>query len=345
MKALRMSGVAIAISTLDLPLVHPFRIARGEESIAHSVLLRAFWHGIEGLGEASPSSRYGETVAGVIEHFATQPPLISDPYRLESILGAHMPAAARCALDIALHDLIGKHLEKPLYALLGLDPEATPATSFTIGIADPQTTLLKVAQIAHHPILKVKLGAGTDEEQIETIALIRERYRGAIRIDANEAWTPQGAQRMLTALEPYEIEFCEQPIPAGNHAALRTLRERVRIPIIADEDARVPSDLASLYGCVDGINIKLVKCGGIRPALAMIHTARALGMRVMLGCMVESAIATTAAAHLSPLVDYADLDGPFLTSADPFTGVTYDRGKLVLPNGPGLGIVEATVVA
>lgn len=330
--------LSVAVTPLELPLVHPFKIARGEESIARSAILRVASDGCDGIGEATPIERYGESVESVIAYFSAYSLAADDPYRLETLLHSGIPASARAALDIALHDLIGKDLGKPLYELLGLDPTRTPVTSFTIGIADPATTLRKLEEVAGHPILKIKLGIGTPPEQVETIASIRARYGGAIRIDANEGWDVENAVAILRELERYEIEFCEQPVPAGHPEQLRAIRERVRIPIVVDEDALVAADLPPLYGCVDGINVKLAKTGGIRGALAMIHTARAMGLKIMLGCMVESAIAATAAAHLSPLVDWADIDGPFLTSADPFTGVTYDRGKLMLPDAPGLGV-------
>jgi L-alanine-DL-glutamate epimerase-like enolase superfamily enzyme len=336
-----MSAPIATLERLELPLVHPFTIARGEERTARSILLRLRDpSGVEGVGETAPSMRYGESCESVEAYLRAHPPAIADPFLLETVLDAAIPPAARCALDIALHDLIAKRLGIPLYAWLGLDPDRTLVTSFTIGIASREETLAKVAAVGDHPILKVKLGIGSDDEQIETVAAIRGRYRGTIRIDANEGWTPLQAVRILRALEPYDIEFCEQPIPAGNPGALRYLREHTRIPLVADEDAREASDLRALIGCVDGVNVKLVKCGGIRAAHAMIRAARALGFKVMLGCMVESAIATTAAAHLSPLADWADLDGPFLTARDPFAGVTYDHGKLVLPREPGLGVRE-----
>jgi L-Ala-D/L-Glu epimerase len=340
---MRMSALSLSVTPLDLPLVHPFKIARGEERVAHSVLVRARYGDLEGIGEATPIERYGENVESVVQYFATHAPACNDPYRLEALLREDMPAAAKAGLDIALHDLIGKDLGKPLYALLGLDPSRTPVTSFTIGIADPETTLRKLEEIGDHPILKVKLGIGTPASQIETIALIRERYGGLIRIDANEGWDAETAVTILHRLRQFDIEFCEQPIPAGNPGVLRTIRERVSIPIVTDEDSLTARDLPRLYGCVDGVNVKLAKTGGIRGALAMIATARAMGMHVMLGCMVESAVAATAAAHLSPLVDWADLDGPFLTARDPFVGVTYDRGKLVLPDAPGLGVHDAVL--
>ena len=330
--------LSVSVTPLELPLVHPFIIARGEESIARSAIVRIESDGRDGIGEATPIERYGESVESVIAYFSAHSLAADDPYRLETLLHSGVPASARAGLDIALHDLIGKELGKPLYALLGLDPARTPVTSFTIGIADPATTLRKLEEVAGHPILKIKLGIGTPSEQVETIASIRARYGGAIRIDANEGWDVENAVAILRDLERYEIEFCEQPVPAGHPEQLRAIRERVRIPIVVDEDALVATDLPPLYGCVDGINVKLAKTGGVRGALAMIHTARAMGLKIMLGCMVESAVAATAAAHLSPLVDWADIDGPFLTAADPFTGVTYDRGKLMLPDAPGLGV-------
>lgn len=332
--------LSVSATPLELPLRHPFKIARSEEHVARSVVVRVRADGNEGLGESAPSERYGESIASVCQYFEAHLPATGNPYQLETLLNPAIPAAARAGFDLALHDLIGKELGKPLHALLGLDPAQTPTTSFTIGIADPQTTLQKLAEAGDHPILKVKLGSGTRAQQVETIASIRARYRGTIRIDANEGWDVEDAVWILRSLEPYEIEFCEQPIPAGHPEQLRAIRERVATPIVADEDALVASDLPRLYGCIDGVNVKLAKTGGIRGALAMIHTARAMGLKVMLGCMVESAIAATAAAHLSPLVDWADLDGPLLTASDPFEGLTYDHGKLVLPDSPGLGVRE-----
>jgi L-alanine-DL-glutamate epimerase-like enolase superfamily enzyme len=328
-----VARLTVSVSQLDLPLVHTFTISRSSDDVARTALVRLRWNGIDALGESSPVSRYGETIAGVKAGLEAAP-LGDDPYAFESLLAGLTPAQ-RCGLDVALHDCIGKDLDRPLWRLLGLDPARTPLTSFTIGIAPLDETLEKVREVGDHPVIKVKLGKGAE---IETVSAIRDIYRGTIRIDANEGWTAEAAADVLNELGRYDIEFCEQPIPAGAPAQLRWLRERSPIPIVTDEDSRDANDLFALAGCVDGINIKLVKCGGIRGALAMIHTARALGLKIMLGCMVESAILSTAAAHLSPLVDWADLDGPFLVARDPFKGLTYDRGKIVLPQGPGLGV-------
>ncbi len=336
-----MPALSISVSAMELPLVHPFRIARSEEAIARTAVVRVRDGDLEGIGEATPIERYGESVESVTDYFRRNPPAGDDPFELESLLPTEIPAAARAGLDLALHDLVGKELGKPLYALLGLDPTRAPLTSFTIGIADPEMTLRKLDEAAHYPILKVKLGAGTLAEQVEIVAAIRARYGGALRIDANEGWSVDDAIIILRELARYEIEFCEQPVPAGNPQWLRAIRDRVAIPIVADEDCLVASDLPPLYGCIDGVNVKLAKAGGIRGALATIHTARAMGLKVMIGCMVESAIAATAAAHISPLADWADLDGPLLISRDPFTGVRYDGGKVLIPVAPGLGVTEA----
>ena len=325
--------MTLAVEPLELPLKHTFTISRSSEDVASTALIRLRWNGIEAFGESAPTSRYHESVESVAAGLGALR-LGDDPYALERLLDG-LPPAQRCGLDVALHDCIGKDLDRPLWRLLGLDPANTPRTSFTIGIAPLDEMLAKVREVGSHPVLKVKLGKGAE---LETIEAIRTIYTGTIRVDANEGWTPEQTVALLTAMAKHEIEFCEQPIPAGSPEKLRWIRERSPIPIVVDEDSKDANDLPALLGCVDGINVKLVKCGGMRGALAMIHTARAMGFKIMLGCMVETQILTTAAAHLSPLVDWADLDGPFLTADDPFAGITYDDGKIVLPDGPGLGV-------
>jgi L-alanine-DL-glutamate epimerase-like enolase superfamily enzyme len=333
-------ALELSVAKLELPLVHTFTIARSSESVARTALVRLRWGELEALGESSPSARYGESVASVIAGLEARA-LGSDPYAIDALL-AGLPPAQRCGLDVALHDCIAKDVDRPLWRLLGVDPARTPLTSFTIGIAPLDEMVAKVREVGTHPVIKVKLGAGAE---VETIAAIRATYTGAIRVDANEGWTPESAVAILTELARYDIEFCEQPIPAGTPERLRWIRERTSIPLVTDEDSKDARDLPALAGCVDGINVKLVKCGGIRGALEMIHTARALDLKIMLGCMVESAILTTAAAQLSPLVDWADLDGPFLVANDPFDGLQYANGKIVLPDRPGLGVVEKAVAA
>jgi L-alanine-DL-glutamate epimerase-like enolase superfamily enzyme len=335
-----VTPIRLAVEPLELPLRHVFTIARSSERMARTAVVRLRWNGLEALGESAPIPRYGESVESVSAGLNSLD-LGDDPYAFERLLDGLTPAR-KCGLDIALHDLVGKDLDRPLWRLLGLDPARTPQTSFTIGIAAIDETLAKVREVGTHPVIKIKLGKGAE---VETIEAIRSAYAGTIRIDANEGWTPERAVNVLAELAKHDIEFCEQPIPAGSPEKLRWIRERSAIPIVTDEDSKDASDLPALYGCVDGINVKLVKCGGIRGALAMIHTARALKLKIMLGCMVESQILTTAAAHLSPLVDWADLDGPFLTARDPFAGITYANGKIVLPDGPGLGVRQTSAAS
>jgi L-alanine-DL-glutamate epimerase-like enolase superfamily enzyme len=337
---LGVTPIQLSVEPLDLPLKHAFTIARSSETVAKTAVVRLRWNGIEALGESAPSERYQENVASVAAGLRALE-LGDDPYAMERLLDG-LPPAQACGLDIALHDCIGKDLDRPLWRLLGLDPARTPRTSFTLGIASLDETLAKVREIGTHPVIKVKLGRGAE---LETIEAIRAIYTGTIRVDANEGWTPEQTVELLTEMRKFEIEFCEQPIPAGSPEKLRWIRERSPIPIVSDEDSKDANDLPALRGCVDGINVKLVKCGGIRGALKMIHTARAMGFKIMLGCMVETQILTTAAAHLSPLVDWADLDGPFLTARDPFAGIVYDDGKIVLPDGPGLGVREVAEIA
>jgi L-alanine-DL-glutamate epimerase-like enolase superfamily enzyme len=332
-----VAAIRLAVEPLELPLRHTFTIARSSERVSRTAVMRLRWNGLDGLGESAPIPRYGESVESVTAGLSARD-LGDDPYAFERLLDGLTPAQM-CGLDIALHDLVGKDLGRPLWRLLGLDPARTPLTSFTIGIAPLDEMLAKVREVGTHPVIKVKLGKGAE---VETIEAIRSVYTGVIRVDANEGWTPERSVNVLAELAKHEIEFCEQPIPAGSPEKLRWIRERSPIPIVTDEDSKDANDLPALLGCVDGINVKLVKCGGIRGALAMIHTARAMKLKVMLGCMVESQILTTAAAHLSPLVDWADLDGPFLTARDPFDGITYANGKIVLPDGPGLGVRETS---
>lgn len=333
-----MGSLGLRLERLHLRLQHPFTIARGSIDVAPTLLFRLAWNGLEGLGESVPIARYGESIESVEAWYAAHPLSGADPYRMESLIDSAIPPAARCGLDLALYDLVAKACELPLYRFLGLDPERTPVTSFTIGLSDPETTLAKVREARDAAVLKVKLGSGDLRRDVETVALVRGAFTGTIRIDANEAWSAPDAVRALSEMERHDVEFCEQPIPAGCPEQLRYVREHARVPIVADEDALNARQLPALIGCVDGVNVKLAKTGGIRGALEMIHTARALGFKIMLGCMVESQVSASAAAHLSPLVDWADLDGPFLTADDPFDGICYDRGKIVLNDRPGLGV-------
>jgi len=326
---------------LDLALRHTFTISRSSMDVAENVLVKLEHDGFVGLGEAPPSKYYGQDRESVIKALVLmQGELGNDPFLIEDIsqrLCSFFPRdlAAVAAVDMALHDWVGKKLATPLWKILGLNPSLTPITSYTIGIDETATMVGKVREAPDYPILKIKAGTEKDEEMF---AAIRNETDRMIRIDANAAWNPEEAIEKINLLEKFDIEFVEQPVAPGDPQSLGTVRDAVTLPIISDESSVVPSDVPGLAGCVDGINIKLSKCGGIRQALKMIFAAKSAGLKVMLGCMIESSVAITAAAHLSPLVDFADLDGNLLIENDITCGVTVDKGRLVLPGGPGLGL-------
>jgi L-Ala-D/L-Glu epimerase len=245
----------------------------------------------------------------------------------------------KSAISAALHDLAGKRLGVPVYKLWGLNPANAPLSSFTIAIAANDDELRRrIEQASSYPVLKIKLGTDHDEHIIRTV---REAApTKVLRVDANAAWTPKRALRMVDVLVECGVEYLEQPLPAHDIDGLRFVRERSVLPVIADESCVVASDIPRLVGAVDGINIKLSKCGGLREALKMIATARSHGMLVMAGCMIETSLGITAAAHFAPLLDYADFDGAALLSDDPYLGATISAGKIEIPSGPGLGVTR-----
>lgn len=331
--------------TLTVHTTVPFVIARGGSSEHRTlrITLRD-GDGMEGWGEAAPNRFYGETpetAIGALERLKATVEAC-DPFGLES-LEAQMNTAlknngsVKSAISAAAHDLVGKRLGIPLWKLWGLDPGTAPLSSFTIAIA-PDTKELerRVRAAAQYPVLKVKLGSDNDEETIRTVVAVADGK--IIRVDANAAWTPKRALEMIDLLKSLGVEYVEQPVAANDLAGLAFVRERSSLPIIADESCVVAADVARLAGSVDGINIKLSKCGGLREALRMIATARAHGMLVMAGCMIETSLGITAAAHFAPLLDYADFDGAALLSDDPFVGATIDGGRISIPTAPGLGV-------
>jgi L-alanine-DL-glutamate epimerase-like enolase superfamily enzyme len=263
-----------------------------------------------------------------------------DPFRLEETLRevdalAAGNGSAKAAIDMALHDHLGKLLGLPVYELLGLSRPDKAYTSFTIAIDTPETVKKKTEKAPGFSVYKVKVGVPGDEQMV---AAVREATKAKIRVDANCGWKPKEAVEKIKSLYKYDIEFVEQPVERDDLEGLRYIRERVDIPIIADEGVMTSKDVARHYQAVDGINIKLAKCGGIREGLRMIHTARALGMKVMLGCMIETSVGISAAMQLSSLADYLDLDGHLLIQNDPFQGLGLEDGKLVLSGEPGLGV-------
>ena len=324
---------------------NPFVIARGGDTEYRVVRITVTANdGATGWGEAAPSKFYGETADTVVNVLPLLASAIEgmDDWSLEAMEHAlartiRFNGSARAGVSAALHDLVAKRLGVPLYRLWGLDPAASPPTSFTIGIApDEETLRARVADAEQYPVLKIKLGSSWDERIMRVVRELAPTK--VLRVDANAGWTPKSTLRIVPLLQELGVEFVEQPLHPGDLDGLRFVRERSSLPIIADESCIVSGDIPKLAGVVDGINIKLAKCGGLREALRMVATARAHDMLVMAGCMIESSLGITAAAHFAPLLDCADYDGAALVRDDPYVGATIDGGQISLPDRPGLGV-------
>ncbi len=323
--------------TLDLKTT--FRVAHGASDQRHNVLV----HLDDGVGEAAAVPYYGETQEGIIEYLKSVPDLGDDLFDLDGVLSRRPVGsrAARSAIDQALHDAWGRKLGQPLYRLFGLNPSRLPLTSFTIGMDEPEV-MAEQAKALEYPILKIKLGSERDEE---IVAAIRGVTNTRLIVDVNAGWTREHALQIIPRLTDYDLELIEQPLAVDDVEGYFWLKEKLRTqkvntPIFADETAKTSHDVVKLAGAVDGVVVKTMKSEGIREALRMIHTARAHDMQIMLGCFIESSVGVTAAAHLAPLCDYADLDGPLLIKNDPYRGLVYDGANLTLPDGPGLGVVR-----
>lgn len=335
----------LRMASISLELLHTFRIARSADDARESVLVSLRNGDLTGLGEAAPMSRYGQTADSAARALGAIAEALEgsagglDRDRIAELIdpigkSLGREKAALAAVDIALWDLLGKQTGQPIHQILGLDPSDTPLTSYTIGIDSPRVIRKKVREAEEFPILKVKMGLENDYDIMEQIRGLTDR---PVRIDANEGWTKEEALDKIHWLEEQNVEFIEQPLPKGQIDETRWLAERVSLPLFADESVETIDDIPSLSGAFSGINIKLMKCGGITAALGLIESAREHGLMVMLGCTIESSIGITAGAQISPLVDYADLDGNILIANDPAVGVVVEGGKLILPEGPGLG--------
>ncbi|SDQ25489.1 dipeptide epimerase [Natronobacterium texcoconense] len=324
-----------------LPLEFPFTISRGTSTETDVVTVRIEDdEGTVGVGGAGPSAHYGET-ADTVE--AVLPDLLSvvedvdDPHQLGRIERrmretVERNPAARCAVSIALHDLVTKRLGVSLYEYWGLDPVDTVESSYTIGIDDTETMREKteLALERGYTTLKVKLGTDRDIEIVETIRDVAPAEDVRLYVDANEAWTPREAVRKIEKLAAYDLEFVEQPVPAENPEGLQFVYERAALPIAADESCITVEDVPQIANRCDIANLKLMKCGGLREAKRIIHAARAHGLQVMCGCMSESNASIAAACHLAPMLDYADLDGSLLLDDDPYDGVAMPGGRIDL---------------
>ena len=336
------AGCTWETSITRLRLRHTWTTTMSSSEYRDTIQVRLTSDGVVGVGEGAPIVRYLENAEDGKKAIDAIIPFLQgvDPWHFEKVMAevsqkVQGQFAAKAALDIALMDWAGKKLNAPLYRMLGLDPADAPITTFSIGIDTPETTRQKVLEAEAFPVLKIKVGLTTDEA---TIAAVRSATKKPLRVDANEGWTDkEEAVRKINWLETQGVEFVEQPMPAGMIEETRWVRSRVHLPIIADEAAVNASAIPKLVDAYDGVNVKLDKCGGVQESLRMIYVAKSLGMKTMIGCMVSSSISITAAAHLAPLVDYADLDGNLLITNDPYRGVQVRNGKLLLPEAPGLG--------
>jgi L-alanine-DL-glutamate epimerase-like enolase superfamily enzyme len=335
-------GLNLSYRTYELQLRHTFTVSGFSRNTTPVVLTEIEYEGFTGFGEASMPPYLGESQESVIT-FLKKVDLgqFKDPFLMDDILEYvdsvdEGNRAAKACIDIALHDLMGKMVDQPLYKLWGLNPRDTPITSFTIGIDTPEVVKLKTEEAARFKVLKVKLGGGNDREMIETVRSVTDV---PIYVDVNQGWKDkQKALDMVHWLKEQGIEFVEQPLPKTQVDDMAWLTERSPLPIIADEAFQRLADVAAFKGIYSGINIKLMKSTGLREAHKMITVARALDMRVMIGCMTETSCAVSAAAQLSPLVDWADLDGNLLISNDIYEGVKVIDGKVTLNELPGIGI-------
>lgn len=327
-----------------LKLRHTWTTTMSSSEYRDTIHMRYIRDGITGYGEGAPIVRYKEDAKSAQKAIESVQDLLANtnPWHIEELeaeIWKRVPGewAGKSAMDIALMDWLGKKLGIPLYQYYGLDPAKAPITTFSIGMDKPEVVKQKVAEAEPFPVLKVKVGLSTDEEMI---ASVRAATKKPLRVDANEGWTnKEEAVKKINWLETQGVEFIEQPMPAAMNDDIKWVRSHVHMPIIADESCERPEDVIKCANAgFDGVNVKLDKAGGVRNAYKMLLIAKALGLKTMLGCMISSSCTVTAAAHLSPLVDYADLDGDLLIANDPYQGVLVKNGKLVLPDGPGLGL-------
>jgi L-alanine-DL-glutamate epimerase-like enolase superfamily enzyme len=324
---------------VSLPLENAFTISRGTQTDAANVIVRVTDEGgMTGVGGAAPAPHYGETadtVEAVLPELLSVVESVGDPHAVHEIESRMAGSigdnpAARAAVSIAVHDLAAKRLGVPLHRLWGLDPSNAPATSYTVGLDETERVREKAAAAveAGYPVLKIKLGTDRDRELIDAV---REAAPDArLRVDANEAWTPREAVEKSEWLADRDVEFVEQPVPAEDPEGLRFVYERSALPIAADESCVTLSDIPAIADRCDIANLKLMKTGGLPEARRMIAAARAHGLEVMCGCMIESNASIAAAAALAPLLDYADLDGSLLLAEDPYDGVDMEGGEIRL---------------
>jgi len=332
----------VSARILTLELAETFVISRESSNTAESVIVELRHSGVSGFGEAAPIERYAESAQSALAYVEEHADALGDdPFALDDVF-ARLPArefAARAALDAAFHDLQGKLLGQPVWRLLGLR-RAGPPTSWTIWLGDPDDMARRAEKaLDRFQRLKLKLGGrdGLDVERVRAVRAVAGDLR--LQVDVNEAWSVDEALDFLPQLAALGVEYCEQPLPAGDSGG-PDLKERSPVPIYVDEDCHTLADVAACAERAHGINVKLAKSGGIREAVRMVHAARALGLGCMLGCMVEAGLGISAAAQVASLFDHVDLDGNLLLSHDPWPGVPFVDGVQLPPDQPGLGVHE-----
>jgi L-Ala-D/L-Glu epimerase len=326
-----------------LKLIHPFKTARKAARPSSDSLFVYLEHeGFVGIGEIRPQEYYysenfavAEKVLGKALSVIGDNPFLIEDITCELKKQFYYAPATVAGIDIALHDLVCKMLNIPLYQYLGVNPENIPVSSMTVGLDAIPVMINKLKEVKKFPIIKLKAGLDND---IEMIKAIRDNTDAKIRIDANTGWEVNEAIDIINEIEKYDIEFIEQPIKTGNYEGLKKIKENINIPIITDEDSVDSKDIPNLIECVDGINIKLMKCGGIREALKMVKAARTFDLKIMVGIMLESSVGAAAAANVAALSDYADIDSNVLISNDPFSGMVNNSGKIILSEKAGLGL-------
>ena len=334
----------LRFTPFTLQLKHAFTLSTSSRTTTPVMLTEIKYDGITGYGEASMPPYLGESQESVAKFLSLLNfSQFTDPFLLVDILqyvDGVMPGnyAAKASVDIALHDLIGKLVGEPFYRLFGLNPSMAPLTSFTIGLDTPEIIKQKVAEAEPYKILKVKLGRDNDREMVDVIRSLTDK---PLCVDVNQGWKDRSyALDMAGWLKDKGVIFLEQPMPKEMKDDIAWLTQKSPLPVVGDEAIQNVSDLINNREVYSGINIKLMKCGGLNAAMKMINVARAFGMKVMIGCMTETSCAVTAAAQLSPLVDWCDLDGNLLISNDPFEGLKIVDGKVSLPGKPGIGVTK-----
>lgn len=330
----------LTLHPFELQLAHPFGIARGVRTSQASLIFELEEDGLRGYGEATANAYYNVTVEGMMQELENLRDIIEQtpidpPEAFWSTMHAHLQESPfpLCALDEAANDLYGKKRGKPLHQIWGYKPDQMPLSSYTIGIDTPEKMVGKLKE-KPWPVYKIKLGTDRDLEIIQTL---RKHTDATFRVDANCAWTADQAIEMSYHLKDLGVEFIEQPLPAEDWEGMRKVYEHSALPVLADESCRTEQDVARCYGFFHGINIKLMKCGGLTPARRMIHKAQALGLQLMIGCMCESSVGISAIAQLLPCLDYVDMDGALLLREDVATGVRLIDGEAVLPTEGGTG--------